>query len=75
MPGSVWEKRCHKGGAEAHHVLQVDEGVVDGCDFDALLQASPQDQATDAAKAAHGQGRRQKLHLFTANLPLICLNV
>ena len=39
-----------------HHVLHVDEGVVDGHDLDALLEAGPQDQTADAteATAAHG---------------------
>ena len=34
-----------------HHVLHIDEGVVDGHDLDALLEAGPQDQTPDATKA------------------------
>lgn len=42
----------------SHHVLQVNEGVVDGHNFDAFLEAGPQDQAANAAKAAD----RHRLH-------------
>lgn len=72
----------HEGIAEAHHVLEVDEGVIDGCDFDALLQAGPQDQTTDTAKAEHGQKERQKDTYSRFNLPqhikyclVICNNI
>lgn len=41
----------------AHHVLQVDEGIVDGNDFDSLLQAGPEDQAANSAKS----GQREEL--------------
>lgn len=41
----------------AHHVLQVDEGIVDGNDFDSLLQAGPEDQAANAAKSGQREGK------------------
>lgn len=44
----------------AHHVLQVNEGVVDGYDFDAFLEASPQNQATNAPKAAETWTKKKR---------------
>lgn len=34
-----------------HHVRHVNEGVIDGNDFDFFLKASPQDQTANATKA------------------------
>lgn len=44
-------------GCISHHVLQVNEGVIDGHDLDALLKASPQDQTANATEAARRRER------------------
>lgn len=44
-------------GCFSYHVLQVNEGVIDGHDLDALLKASPQDQTANAAKASRRRER------------------
>ena len=44
-------------GCISYHVLQVNEGVIDGHDLDALLKASPQDQTANAAKASRRRER------------------
>ena len=47
-----------------HHVLHVDERVVDGHDLDALLEACPQDKTTDATEATgtHRARASQRSH-------------
>lgn len=39
----------------SYHVLEVNEGVIDGHNLDAFLKAGSQNQAANAAKAADGQ--------------------
>jgi len=46
--------------SESHHVLQVNEGVVDGGDLNSLLQAGPEDQAANAAKSTQTESRGYK---------------
>lgn len=36
----------------SHHVVQVNEGVIDGHNIDALLKASPQNQTANTTEAA-----------------------
>ena len=38
------------------HVVQVDEGVVDGNNIGPLLEGGPEDQATDTAKSVDSDG-------------------
>lgn len=40
-----------------YHVLQVNEGVIDGDHLDAFLKASPQNQTANTAKAMGGRVR------------------
>jgi hypothetical protein len=55
-----------EGLKETHHVLQVDEGIVDGNNFDSLLQAGPEDQAANTAKSGQrGKGWIQYRHRVT----------
>lgn len=49
---------CKNHCNSTYHVVWVNEGVVDGHDLDAFLNASPQDQAANAPKA--GTGRKMK---------------
>lgn len=49
---------------ESHHVLQVNEGVVDGGDLDALLQAGPEDQTPNAAKST----QTKAFNIFTRRI-------
>ena len=38
------------------HVVQVNEGIVDGDNVGSLLQSGPEDQATDTAKSVDSDG-------------------
>lgn len=49
------------GSRFTHHVLQVNEGVIDGHNLDALLKASPQDQAANATKSAETEMERLEI--------------
>lgn len=44
----------------SHHVLQVNEWVIDGHNLDAFLKASPQDQTANTTESAEGEGRERK---------------
>lgn len=44
----------------SHHVLQVNEGVIDGHNLDAFLKASPQDQTANTTEAAEWGGREKE---------------
>lgn len=47
----------------AHHVLQVNEGVVDGHNLDAFLKASPQHEAANTTEAV--QRHKDRLLIVT----------
>ena len=44
----------------SYHILQVNEGVIDGHNIDAFLKAGPQDQTANTTETAEGGGWRER---------------
>lgn len=48
-----------KADGLSHHVLQVNEGVIDGHNLDAFLKTSPQDQTANTTEAVREEEREK----------------